>query len=307
MKYLSRCFAVDIAGYAVMSNHLHLVVRMRVGDPATWTPDEVARRWLSVYPRQYLSDGTPVLPSDAVIAQHAHDWAWVALRRKRLADLGWFMKALKENIARRANSEDRCTGAFWEGRFASVPLLDQPALIACMAYVDLNPIRAKLSETPEDSAYTSVGRRIRARNRFHAATRLREREPERAQRLLERAGLARGAAHPEDGLWLTPLSRCMVGEVLANKRVTVDDYVTLVDATGRAVKASKRGSIPAELAPILARLDITVEAWIATMLSPRQMIGRAIGTRSSRMAEAARRGLRWVKNSCALFAAEAAA
>jgi hypothetical protein len=298
---------VDIAGYAVMSNHLHLVVRMRSEDPASWTADEVARRWLSVYPRQYLADGTPVLPADAVIAEQANDWAWVALRRKRLADLGWFMKALKENIARRANSEDRCTGAFWEGRFASVPLLDQPALIACLAYVDLNPIRAKLCETPEDSAYTSVGRRIRARNRFHAAARLRVREPQRAERLLERAGLIRGAAHPEDGLWLTPLSRCTVGEILANKHLTVDDYLTLVDATGRAVKAGKRGSIPAELAPILARLDVTVADWIATMLGRRQMNGRAIGTHRSRLAEAARRGLRWVKNQCSLFAAENAA
>jgi hypothetical protein len=72
-----------------------------------------------------LSDGTPVLPSEADIVAMAKDAVKVGLWHTRLADLGWFMKAFKEPIARRANREDDCRGAFWEGRFHSVPLLDQ--------------------------------------------------------------------------------------------------------------------------------------------------------------------------------------
>ena len=96
LQYLARCFSAEVAGFAVMSNHLHVIVRMDPAAPFTWSDLEVARRWLSVYPRTYLSDGTPVLPSEAVIAVIAKDSARVNLWRSRLANLGWFMKAFRK-------------------------------------------------------------------------------------------------------------------------------------------------------------------------------------------------------------------
>jgi hypothetical protein len=301
---------VEVAGYAVMSNHFHVVLRMLPEAAAGLSDLEVTRRWLSVYPRQYLADGTPVLPSEAAIVAQAQDAAWVAVRRKRLADLGWFMKALKEDIARRANREDGCSGAFWEERFHSVPLLDQPALIAAMAYVDLNPIRAKLADRPERSAHTAGRQRIAARTRHRTAERIRQGQPPAvAERLLAKSGLVEGTAHAEDGLWLCPLSRCQVGEPLANQRFTADEYLRLLDATGRLLRTGKRGAIPAELAPILARLELSVDAWLATMLGWRMFgFSSALGTAAARSAEATRRGLAWIRNRCPLFArAEAAA
>jgi hypothetical protein len=104
-------------------------------------------------------------------------------------------------------------------------------------------------------------------------------------------------------LWLTPLARCDVGETLANKCFTVDDYLTLLDATGRLLKAGKRGTIPPELSPILQRLDLSVDAWLATMLGWRMLaFTGALGHAATRTQTAARRGLRWIRNRCPLFA-----
>ena len=212
------------------------------------------------------------------------------------------MKAFKEPISRRANKEDGCSGAFWEGRYHSQVLLDQAALIACMAYIDLNPIRAKITDRPETSQFTSAYRRIGARNRHRAAQEIITRQPRSANKVLAAEHLTKNLAHAEIDLWLTPMKNCVVGEPLANKRFTPDEYLTLLDATGRLLKSGKRGAIPPELAPILQRLDLSVDAWLATMLGWRMFaLGTAIGQAKTRLEQAASFGVQWLRNSCPLF------
>ncbi len=98
--------------------------------------------------------------SGARVSQLAGDPAWVAKTRRRLTDLGWFMKCLKEPLARMANKEDGYTGAFWESRFRSIAVLDEESPLAAAAYIDLNPLAAGVAALPEESPYTSLHARI---------------------------------------------------------------------------------------------------------------------------------------------------
>ena len=289
LRDLAAVFAVEVAAYAVMSNHVHAVVRMSPEVAARWTDAEVVARWLTVFGKnaeRLVVNGA----RDPMTQMFAQDAAWAAERRARLADLSWFMRAFKEPLARRANQEDECSGRFWEGRYTSVPLLDQAALVACMAYVDLNPVRARMATTPEASAFTSVRQRVQARQRQRAAQRPRE-------------SVAR--ASPDVDLFVAPLARCrhvVEGVPTSSWTLSTDEYLTLVDLTGRVIRQGKRGAIDPRLPALLSRLDLRVEDWITTMVGWRQMHGSGVGHAASRADAAASRGLRWIRNRCTLFA-----
>ena len=217
IKRVCSVFAVDLCAYAVMNNHYHIVIKINTARVAGWTDEEVARRWLQIFSgpalmHQYIAgcDLTEYQRQD--VAKLLATW------RERLADLSWLMRCINEPIARMANSEDHCTGSFWEGRFKSQALLDDRALLACMAYVDLNPIRAAMATTPEQSEYTSIHERIK---------------------------------HPESD-FLAPFSEHDL-DALPFK---LKDYLELVDWGGREVRRNKRGYIPASAPPILVRLNM---------------------------------------------------
>jgi len=217
IKLLCSVFAVDLCAYAVMSNHYHIVIRIDVEQVNTWADEDVAKRWMKVFTgpllmHQYLGNADLTEPELECVAELFATW------RERLADLSWFMRCINEPIARMANREDHCTGRFWEGRFKSQALLDARAVLACMAYVDLNPIRAAMAKTPEQSDYTSIQERI-----------LRPEDPT----------LRPFASQDEDGI---PFD--------------LKDYLELVDWGGREVKRHKRGYIPAHAPPILTRLKM---------------------------------------------------
>lgn len=151
LLFLARVFAMEVQAYAVMSNHLHVVVRVDRDRAENWSDAEVVRRYGRLF-------GQPKASLEMLSARQRKDR--IAKWRERLWDLSWMMRCLNESIARRANEEDECTGRFWEGRFRCQPLLDEPALVACMAYVDLNPLRAGASSSAENAAFTSMRKRL---------------------------------------------------------------------------------------------------------------------------------------------------
>jgi hypothetical protein len=134
-----------------MSNHFHLVVELVPDEAATWSDSEIAHRWVRLFPVGGVTAETDELRIQALLANPER----LALVRGRLCDLGWFMRCLDEPIARRANREDQCKGRFWEGRYKAQALLDERAVLAAMAYVDLNPIRAGVTDRLELSTAES--------------------------------------------------------------------------------------------------------------------------------------------------------
>jgi hypothetical protein len=101
LEFLAGVFGIDCLTYTVMSNHLHLVLRSRPDGVATWNDEEVARRWLKLFPRRREKDGSPAEPSKPELDMIVNDPELLAERRRRLSDLSWWMRCTAENIARR--------------------------------------------------------------------------------------------------------------------------------------------------------------------------------------------------------------
>ena len=239
---LPQTFAIDIAAYAVMSNHYHVVLHIDKKQADEWTDLEVVERWHSLFKGNLFSQ--KFLRGDTLdSAQRARLQMIIEEWRSRLCDISWFMRILNEAIGREANREDKCTGRFWEGRFKSQALLDDAALAACMAYVDLNPVRAGMADTPEQSEHTTIKKRA------------------------ERAKAVAQANHPNEQVEeLHPF----VGNPRHNSpkgiQMRLTDYLELVDWTGRILRDDKRGAISQNAEDILTRLGIDDSQWL-TMAS----------------------------------------
>ncbi|MCH8929815.1 MAG: transposase [Proteobacteria bacterium] len=249
--FLAKVFAIDVCAYAVMSNHYHLVVRLAPAKAQDWDETEVLRRWGQVF-------AVPVVVAETNGQGPSHDGVtdWISVYRERLGSLSWFMRCINEPLARRSNREDDCSGRFWEGRFKVQALLDEAALLRCMAYVDLNPIRAKLATTPETSVHTSVHARIKG---------------EGASLL----GFEDQQARPA-------LPCCW------------KDYLTLVEWTGREWSQGKRGRIDSDLPFILERLETDQETWLKDLRRMNSWHGRALGSLEALQAYCEHLGQRWM-------------
>ncbi len=254
---LAGIFGVAIWGYAVMSNHLHVVVQTLPEAVARWSDDEVAARWMRLYPRrdENAEMRAEVLSGDAERIKEL---------RERLSNLSWFMRCLAEPIARAANREDICKGRFWEGRFKCQALLDEDAVLAAMAYVDLNPVRAKICDTLEASRRTSA-----------------------RERLTEIEQESSAAEQP-----LAPIAGIRGFSVL---RMSQAEYLSLVDYTGRQIRADKRGAIEGAPPAVLVRLGYRAETWTRQVLAVKSDYSRAMGAVECLIEKAAAMGQCWLR------------
>jgi len=255
LELLSRNFAVSVCGFAVMDNHLHVLVRLDPALIADWSAEDVCRRWMAVYPPRNL-DVDDAAQVRQWIAQAVRDTKQVECWRTRLGNLGWFMKALKEPLSRMANKEDQCKGTFWEARYKSIAILDEESLLATCAYIDLNPVAAGVAATPETSKFTSVRQRVQ-----HA----RDEGKLESLRAAAQGSIAgsRAAGKLEASHWLCPLEDRRGKDspregMLEN--FSLGSYLLLVDYTSRLCRAGK-ARVSAEVAGIFARLGTSPEFW----------------------------------------------
>lgn len=245
IKALSEVFAIDVCAYAVMSNHYHVVLRVASERVDNWADEDIAKRWRELFRghvlvERWLQNELKNKGEVAAALEIVQTW------RTRLADISWYMRCLNEAIARQANEEDECKGRFWEGRFKSQALLDETALLSCMMYVDLNPIRTGMCEKLEDSEYTSIQERIQ----IYAA----KQEAKRHNKKVK---------HGKTATTLVPFTK---NDRNSKKILPIDydlnDYFALIDWTGRAIRDDKKGAIPDHITPLLARLGIREDYWL---------------------------------------------
>ena len=247
LAFLLEVFAIDCFAYAVMNNHLHLVIKNTPESASKWNSEEVAIRWRKLFSKYKNQDDY-----EADIQRISTNPELIEKYRKRLSCISWFNRCMNENIARRANKEDDCKGRFWEGRFYSQKLETDAAIIACSVYVDLNPIRAKISKTLEDSDYTSIQDRI-------SAYRASKSESNNYKDLIIKS-------NPR----LLPISA-------ASQDIAESEYIKLVEETGKVLANGKRGSLNASVKPILQRLGINPDEFVTNASQQSKMFNRVIG------------------------------
>jgi hypothetical protein len=255
LEELADIFAVAVGGFSVMNNHLHLLLRLDPEVAQAWSDEQVVRRWGRLFPPRDKSR-QPIPVSEHWVQWRLSDAQWIATARQRLQSLSWFMKCLKEPLSRLANRQDKVRGTFFEGRFKSVAVLDEEALLAIGVYIDLNPVAAKIAETPETSDYTSIKQRV---DHVEAQGKTAELEAARDGSV---AG-SQAAAGLEESLWLCPIEDRRELDSPREGMIpgfSLGGYVKLVDYTGRLFREGK-ASIPAELAEVFVRLGCSAQSW----------------------------------------------
>jgi len=266
---LSNIYLIDVCAYAVMSNHYHLVLKINHERAQLISDNEVIKRWTCLFNGNVLI--SRYLKGEyKTTAEKDKAGEIISLWRERLSDISWFMRCLNETIAHKANKEDNCTGRFWEGRFKSQALLNEQALLSCMAYVDLNPIRAGLSSSLDASQFTSVEQRIK---QFSVT----QKQPKIS-----------------DNKKPIKLSDFIGSQQVEGIPYLYKDYLELVDWTGRAIRDDKKGYIMDSEPKIIDKLGFTRDIWLQSVRQFSEHSYSHIGTEEQLNAVCKESNLKWL-------------
>jgi len=290
LKELVEIFAVDVCAFSIADNELHVLLRLDMEKAQAWTPQEVLRRWLLLCPARDRY-GRLIAVSRAWMAERANDPDWIQHNRDRLCEIGWFMKAVKEQIARNANKEDGCTGAFWQGRFRSISILDPASLLATCVSLDVDPAESGI----ETSAGPVRRNSIQARIEYCTA--------QGKLDVLRGISPASSRVNLEKGHWLLPIEdrRNASGKGAPGMlpEISLPEYVKLVEWTSHLIRPGN-DTPPTDVPEILNELQIEIGGWkrtLANMVSSSKKIGTYFGSTDRLNEVAAYQGCKFIKNS----------
>ena len=252
-RFVELCdiFSVDIYAYAVMDNHYHIVLYLDPLAPQKWSDKDVAEKWLLAYPGK-LGKSKFALQRELKKQAIMGDKAKLKIYRKRLGKLSWFMGRINEPLAKKSNEEDDCTGAFWESRYTSQALLDEASVLSCMCYVDLNPVRAKITKKLETSNHTAIKKRIEKVERIKANN---------------------------CTVDLNQTIEAVAGN-LKSQRMTLStrDYFYLLEWTGKSIIHPNKASVPANIKSIIEGLNLQQTHWLKQIENFNQHYCHVVGS-----------------------------
>lgn len=266
LRRLSKIFAIRVGGYAIMGTHFHLLLHVNVELAKNWSPVEVVNRWALICPPK--NKKRERLRGEELqfwIDDKAKDRAYVEELRKRLTDLGWFHRFLKQPLSVFVNKLENCSGTLFQGRFKSVAVIGFQALLNVAIYIDLNPVAAGIVDVPEAAEYTSF------RSRFENAI-----SNSAFSKLVDRYENCvldeKDSFNGEEALWLLSIENRGEGaqKVGMFDGLSLIQYMILVDEAGRIPREGK-ASISEKAAAILDRLGIKHEKWA----KQQQMLAKA--------------------------------
>lgn len=280
IKQLAAQFSIDVCAYAVMSNHYHLVLHVDQEKAGAFSDDEIISRWTTLFPgngvlAETLKKNQSSRAAKKLLQQKIDLW------RERLQDISWFMRCINETVARQANREDQCSGRFWEGRFKSQALLDEKAVVTCMAYVDLNPIRAGVTDSLDNSDFTSIQERLithakKVKNRSY-----------KQHRLLTSKNTKHLVGHQSGGkqAGLKALSEFETTEG-SELPISQKSYFALLEVTAQAINLGVSESFKAQRlledhADTLAVFNVAPMAWLKSVRDFHKHYGAAAGSQDS--------------------------
>ncbi|MCY3751898.1 MAG: transposase [Gammaproteobacteria bacterium] len=260
----SQAFCIDVASYAIMSNHYHVIIRVNPELAASLSAEAILDRWQLLYRLDPLmvrfKEGDVLTDEEKNIVDNE-----IRRMREVLMSISRFMGYLNERIARRANAEDGCKGRFWEGRFRSQALLDDVALLQCLAYVDLNPVRAGISQNPLQSEYTSIKRRLAC-----------------------------------DSSGLLEFKTDKAGKMSENYNELpfhIKDYLELLEWSGCIIQGDKRESITENAPALIDKFVIEPTRWHAAMKPPLPWHQKALGSARNIKKYCEAIGQRWLRQA----------
>ncbi len=255
LKEVAEVYAVSVSNFAILDNHFHLLLRLDVEVAQAWSDKEVVLKWAKLHPPR--KNRKPIPLSDQWLAEQLADKQHIDKLRKRLCNLGWFMKEVKEPLARLCNQEDKRTGTFFEGRFKSIAILDAASLLATSIYIDLNPFAAALVPTPESSTHTSLFERLEHVKSIGRAADLAVAKRNTSEAISRSFGL-------EDDLWLIPLEdRRNYGGAREGliESLPLGSYLLILDEMARKPREGK-AFLSSEVRGIFDRLNCDAQFWI---------------------------------------------